>query len=731
MSSNSKKDSNHEVSSGALGNDPEILSSDLEIQSVYSNASVGLGDPVPASQTNRLQESNSNEKSVSKRLQKLNTSKSFQSKSSNVSKMFSHRKGSVKHDDNQTEKQLRSAVNLKNESSSKSETDRDLSKLLSRNFEFEDALRLTASHRTKTSAKSKMENLQKNLQNSNELPPDLEATKSKETLFPHGNDKPLQSKSLQKNFQDTGNENEETDQENISNGEEDVQTLEKVFTNHQTNTIDLPPDGGKDAYGSLVAVLLIMFCSWGANASNGIILAFFLNTNKFAGGTKFKYAVISGLSLCIGQFGCPFVSIVVKVFGIKPPICFGILCTFLGYFMGAFATKLWHLFCTLGLLCGVGISFTFLPATAVLPGWFLKKRSMALGTSLVGTGLGGFVFSLSTNALLERDQNQKWALIAQSIVCAGLSTIAVILVKQRNPPPTIPLKEWRVVAAQWSTIFSIKIMKRYITNLIAFWFTLAIFGYNLMILSLSAYARARGLTANQASYLTVYMNVAQSVGRPMIGLSGDRFGRSNITVFLTTIIVTLIFAFWIPAHTNGQLVAFSVLIGLCIGVANVMNTVMIADSVAPKDFLASWSYINIFGSPLFLFAEAIVQALTVPENKSNPYLHAQIFAGFCFFVAIFLSLLIREYKVRNLLKNKLCSTLRDLDNYNQEKKFDAKSSIESQNDKDTPPIDFDDTFQTENTPDEALLVERKENYELLLQRNIRAVIHRAFYPIKI
>ncbi|KAL6948615.1 hypothetical protein ACO0QE_001087 [Hanseniaspora vineae] len=677
MSSNSKRDSNCEGSSQLSKYDPNSQSLDLEIQSVYSNASVGLGDPIPTPKSVPLQKSYSNENLQSKQLQKLNTTKSFQSKNSNLSKVFSRIKESVQDDNDQTEQEKRPLSNLKNNLSSKSVTDRNLSKLLTRNFELEDALRVA------------------------------------------------------KQFQDIGHENNEMQHESVSSEEEEEETLEKVFTNHQTKTLDLPPDGGKDAYGSLIAVLLIMFCSWGANASNGIILAFFLNTNAFAGGTKFKYAVISGLSLCLGQFGCPFVSIVVKVVGIKPPICFGILCTFLGYFMGAFATELWQLFCTLGLLCGVGISFTFLPATAVLPGWFLKKRSMALGTSLVGTGLGGFVFSLSTNALLERDQNQKWALIAQSIICTGLSTVAVILIKQRNPPPKIPLTKWRVIAAQWNTIFSIKIMKRYITNLIAFWFTLAIFGYNLMILSLSAYARARGLSANQASYLTVYMNVAQAVGRPMMGLSGDRFGRSNITAFLTTIIVILIFAFWIPAHTNGQLVAFSVLIGLCIGVANVMNTVMIADSVAPKDFLASWSYINIVGSPLFLFAEAIVQALTVPEHKSNPYLHAQIFAGFCFFAAIFLCLLIREYKVRNLLKNRLSSTLRDLDSYNQEHPLDAKSSVESHDDKGTPPLDFDNIVQTESIPDGALLIQRKETYELLLQPNFRSALYRTFYPIKI
>ncbi|KAL6948614.1 hypothetical protein ACO0QE_001086 [Hanseniaspora vineae] len=618
------------------------------------------------------------------------------------------------------------------------EKEEGLSKILTKNFELEDALRLTASHQARYRSHSTVQK--------DQTQQDLERGQyaNIETFIGStGSQEEKEQKNKAQSFNENDLEPQESNDDNDSlRGKE---TLEKVFTNYNTNTLDLPPDGGRNAYVSLVCVLILMFCTWGANASNGIILAFFLNSNAFSDGTPFKYAVITGLSMCLGQALSPFVTLAVRIFGFKPPMCFGVVCTFLGFILAAFSTKLWQLFCTLGLLCGVGISFTFVPATAVLPGWFLKKRSMALGVSLVGTGLGGFIFSLSCNALIERDQNQKWALIQMAIITTGLSVFAVFFIKQRNPPPRTPVTGFHDFVALLKTIFDVNIMKKYITNLISVWFTLAVLGYMLMIVSLSSYARARGLSANQASYLTVYLNVAQTVGRPIMGLSGDRFGRSNVTSTLTTVIIILIFGFWIPAHTNGQLVAFSVLMGLCIGVANVMNTVLLADSVAPKDFLTSWSYVNIFGSPLFLFSEAIVQSLTDHKNKANPYFHAQIFAGCCFVAAFCLSLLIREFKVRQLMKTRLQETLTSLEKYDTESSLasasgnDEEKDVEEKhhrNERNSNAQDSQDAESTafsvhSNIPSEALLLERKQKYEYLLESNCKSFICRALYPIKV
>lgn len=436
--------------------------------------------------------------------------------------------------------------------------------------------------------------------------------------------------------------------EEASDNEDERTTIAKVFTNKITNEIELPPDGG---YGWVccACVTLVMFSTWGSNSSFGVYLAYYLNEDIFKGATKYDYALIAGLSVFLGQGLAPIVMVSFRVFGLKIPMYFGCVVMFAGLFLASFATKLWHLFLTQGVLYGISISFIFVPATTVLPGWFLKRRSFAMGLSLFGTGAGGVTYSLAVNKLIQETGNQRWALRIMSITCAITCGVAAFLLRQRNPVKPTGIKNWNATKEHFKEMFSVSVLKRMNVQLITFWFLCAIFGYNLLIFTLSSYAIANGLSSHQGSSLTAIMNGAQSIGRPIIGLSGDKFGRTNLTATLTLFIVIFLFAFWIPATTYLQLIFFSILVGLLIGVGNVMNTVLVADIVGLDDFLSCWGYVNFANAPFLLVVEVIAQALTVP-GSSKPYLHTQIFAGCCFTVAFMLIMTLREIRVRTLLE---------------------------------------------------------------------------------
>lgn len=185
-------------------------------------------------------------------------------------------------------------------------------------------------------------------------------------------------------------------------------TLKKVFTNKTTNALDLPPDGG---YGWVccLCVTLIMFSTWGCNSAFGVFLAFYLSNSSFAGANKYDYALIAGITVFFAQGLPPIVMILMRVFGFKAPMYFGIVLMCAGFVLASYSTKLWQLYLTQGVMSGIAISLIFAPATTVLPGWFLKKRSFAMGLSLVGTGAGGVVYSLAVNKLIENTGNQKKA----------------------------------------------------------------------------------------------------------------------------------------------------------------------------------------------------------------------------------------------------------------------------------------------------------------------------------
>lgn len=485
----------------------------------------------------------------------------------------------------------------------------------------------------------------------------------------------------------------------------DDQTVKRVFTNKSTGDLELPPDGG---YGWVVlfCVWLIMFSTWGCNSGFGVFLAFYLNENTFPGATKYDYALIAGLTVCLGQGFSPFVMVVMRIIGIRGTMLIGAALMIAGFILASFATKLWQLYLTQGVLNGASISFAFVPATTLIPGWFLKKRAVAMGLSLMGTGAGGVVYGLATNKMIADDGNTKLALRVLGIACTVSVLVATALVKQRNPVPSVGFKSWKAIVSQFRLIFDFKVLRNPFVPLVCLWFTLALMGYNLMVFTLSSYAIARGMTPHQGSILTAVLNGAQSIGRPLMGLAGDKFGRANVTITLTALLTIFLFAFWIPAHTFVQLLMFSICVGSCVGVANVMNTVLIADNVAPEQFLAAWSWVNVTDAPFLLVCEVIAQALTVPEAKDNPYLHTQIFAGCCFAAALVLILILREYSVRlKLLERQKVTNL---------KAEEWKLYDENGSDEEWGPLN-----------------ERKIKYDLLLKPGIKQYFLRMAYPMKV
>lgn len=428
--------------------------------------------------------------------------------------------------------------------------------------------------------------------------------------------------------------------------------LEKVFTNKDTGDLLLPPDGG---YGwvCVACSFLIFFNTWGCNAGFGVFLSFYLNHDTYPGASKYDYALIAGLTVFMGQILCPFVAVLMRIIGIKPTMLIGVVFLLAGFLMASWSTKLWELYMTQGFLAGCSIGFIFVPATTIIPGWFLKRRALALGFTLLGTGAGGCTFGLATNKMIADDGNTHWCLRMLAITCSISCLIAIVFIKQRNPVPPIGFKSWSKIKREWNSVFSYKIATRPTVLLLTAWFTFAIFGYNLLIFTLGPYSITKGLSSHDASTITAILNGCQAIGRPLMGFMGDRYGRTNITVIFTFLLMVFIFTFWITAHTFLQLIFFSIMLGLCVGVANVMSTVLIADLSEPKDFLASWGAVNSMLTPMLLFSEVIAQALVKPHRKKNPYIYTQSFSGLCYFVALILILMLRERCVHMKVSKKL------------------------------------------------------------------------------
>ena len=225
-----------------------------------------------------------------------------------------------------------------------------------------------------------------------------------------------------------------------------------------------------------------------------------------------------------------------------------------GFVAASFAKEIWQLYLSQGLMVGLGIGSMFIPGIAVLPQWFLKRRSLAQGLASSGSGFGGLAFSLGTDAMI-RQISLGWALRITGILCLIGNGISTALLRDRNhivKPPQLG--------------FAVHLLRRYDCLLLLSWAFINLLGYMTILYSLSNYAvQVVRLSQSQAGILTAVLNLGTGFGRPTIGLISDRYGRIEVAAGLTLFNGIIVFAIWLPANNFGVLIFFAIVSGACLG----------------------------------------------------------------------------------------------------------------------------------------------------------------------
>ncbi|XBW38715.1 hypothetical protein QEN19_004302 [Hanseniaspora menglaensis] len=272
---------------------------------------------------------------------------------------------------------------------------------------------------------------------------------------------------------------------------------------------------------------------------------------------------------------------------------------------------------------GVGISLSFVPATTIIPKIFIKNRAFAISTILIGTGVGAAVSSV-----IGSFTNVKTFLLILGIIVITMQSASVLCLSVvYNDESFVKRKlSLKIFVQEFQKYFSLEIYKSYIAHLIAIWFNVALVGYLIFVFTLSSYTRVvePNISTLNANLITVYLNLGQIIGRPLMGRIGDKFGRTNTTILFTFFCALFIWIYWLNfTDSYGKIVGFAVIMGCTCGVANVFNTVLIADVCQnyPPElnmFIKFWSFVNSNYGVVLLFSEYIVQKLSVPAAK-HPY----------------------------------------------------------------------------------------------------------------
>ncbi|KAL2042811.1 hypothetical protein N7G274_004570 [Stereocaulon virgatum] len=380
-----------------------------------------------------------------------------------------------------------------------------------------------------------------------------------------------------------------------------------------------PPDGG---YGWVVlaAYVGVNAFTWGVVASYGVYLAYYLANDVYPGASDIDFAFIGGLNFSSAMLVAPLVTIFARKCGTQVPMATGAVIMSAGFISASFGHGIWQLFLTQGVLVGFGVGFISTPSIAVLPQWFDKKRSLANGIGSAGSGIGGLIFSFGTQAMID-NISLAWSLRITGIIVGVMNLITALTVRNRNTIIKPPQRG-----------FDTKLLRRYDVLLLLAWGFISMFGYTTLLFSLSDFARSIGLSAKQASSITAFLNLGTALGRPMIGVISDNYGRLETAGIITFVCGTVCFTIWLPDRSYGVTIFFAIVVGAILGVFWMTAAPICVEVVGlvelPSMLSLTWMSIVLPTT----FSEAIALKLRRP-GSGHEYLYAQIFAGLAYFIA--------------------------------------------------------------------------------------------------
>lgn len=427
----------------------------------------------------------------------------------------------------------------------------------------------------------------------------------------------------------------------------DCASLREAQKRTSATAKDDPNDGSQDveaqqlptpqfdrgyAWVVLAASTVINAFSWGASGSFGVFLATFLSTNQYPGARKIDFAFVGGLQFGVGLMVSPFVIQAIRKLPFKLVIVAGAFVQAGAYIAASFATRMWHLYLSQGLLNGIGIGMVFITANAAIPLWFAKRRGMANGIFTAGSGIGSIIFSLSVQALIDR-VGLHWAQRYVGLMTFGFCIVSGLFVKEQKGVYRKKVKA-----------YSVALLRRPDLWIAMFWGVITLICYGIVLYTMAPYAVSIGLSHHQGSVLSAVLSAGIVVGRPLMGHVGDMIGSVNVSLITTLLSTLFIFAWWIPSKSYGSLIVLSFLLGGLSSAFSAGFPPICASLVELEDLSAmlsmSWTVIGAIG----IFSTPIAIGLTTADGS---YLYSQIFTGILYVVASVMLLFIRGIQFRN------------------------------------------------------------------------------------
>ncbi|KAH6639332.1 major facilitator superfamily domain-containing protein [Boeremia exigua] len=404
------------------------------------------------------------------------------------------------------------------------------------------------------------------------------------------------------------------------------------------------PDGG---YGWVVVFAGFIVTFWINGMANcwGILQSALLKSTLSHVPTS-TVSFIGSLNL---SFGVAFGVLTSKVghhFGSRYTAMMGITMMGLGLIAaGNCTSNLPGLFCTIGLLAGIGLNAVFTITNQLPVQYFSGRLGLANGLIKLGGGIGGTVMAIVLDKMVQR-VGIAWTFRIQGLLTIGMGLPAAWFMKDRvasiRKAPFVDLAMFRSVP--FTAMFAAGAIGT---------FALFVPPYYLPL-----FAQSLGLSSTTGAGLVAAFNACNAVGRFAGGPLCDKAGPTNTFFIAMVLNAVSMLAIWPVSNTLGPLLAFAVLNGVANGAYFTVFPTVVASifgpgraAVAMSMSTTGWTFGFLLGAPV---AGYILQASGGQESAGlgniDVYQPAIFYAGGVALLSSIFALLGRLHMAKKVAK---------------------------------------------------------------------------------
>ncbi len=324
-------------------------------------------------------------------------------------------------------------------------------------------------------------------------------------------------------------------------------------------------DGGR-AWLDMALAALSMFTVFATAYSFGtFVRPMAAEFNAGRGATALVFAITAFTYFGLGAITGPLVHRV----GPRRMILFGGTVQVLGILITTRVNALWQAYLSYGIGVGVGVACGYVPMVAVVGGWFVKRRSTAIGIAVSGIGMSS-LFGAPIAARLIKAHGWRDAYLVFAIATAVL--LGIVAIFTRTPSSFGVAPSMKLSSAIRTPTFLLSYGAMLLSSITLF---------NVFV-NLVPYAEEHDIKKVRAATLLSVLGGASIVGRNALAFFANRFG-TLLTYGVSVFAMGATQALWLFAESSyGVLALFAAVFGVAYGGLIALGPILLAELFGPE-----------------------------------------------------------------------------------------------------------------------------------------------------